>query len=163
PPGSGPASALPTCSGPGPGFAVGNATATADVMAPPDPLVREPRAAHRLGVEEVAAVDHQRVRHPALDRGPVELGELGPLGDEDGGVDAIERVDGGVAELNAREELARDALGDGVVAAHGRALTLEAGRENEARRLAHVVGVWLEGEPEQRDLAPDERAEVLRQ
>src|SRR5947209_5321743 len=50
-----------------------------------DALVREAGAAQQLGVEVVAAVDDERVGHPALDlAGPVELVELRPLGDEHG-------------------------------------------------------------------------------
>ena len=53
--------------------------------------------------------------------------------------------------------------GDRVVHAHVRALALEPARQHEARGLADVVGVRLEGHAEQRDLLADQRAEVLLQ
>src|SRR6187402_1961564 len=53
---------------------------------PADALVLEARGDERVRVEEVAAVDDQRPAHPLRRRLPVKLGELAPLGDEDGGV-----------------------------------------------------------------------------
>src|SRR5712691_5267703 len=58
---------------------------------PPDALVLEARRPDGDRVEEVAPVDDQATAHPLGDRGPVELAELGPLGDQDGGVGAGQR------------------------------------------------------------------------
>src|SRR5205823_7202150 len=70
-----------------------------EVARPPDALEREAGRAEQLHVEEVAAVDDQRARHPLLDlTPPVELAELRPLGDEDGGVGAGERVERRLAD-----------------------------------------------------------------
>ena len=52
-------------------------------------LVLEACASEQSRVEEVATVDQQRSRHPLGGGGPVELGELGPLGDQDRSVGAI--------------------------------------------------------------------------
>src|SRR3954452_2897998 len=129
--------------------------------APPDALVGEPRAGDAVPVERVAPVDDEVAAHARGHLGPVEVGELRPFGDEH---DRVGAVDGGkrrVRELDALHEPARGVLGDGVVGAHPRAVGLQPSREHERGRLAHVVGVGLEREPEQRDLAPDERPEVL--
>src|SRR5215207_3724685 len=59
---------------------------------PADPLVGESGVHESFAVEEVAAIDHQRHAHAALDlAGPVELSELGPLGHEHHGVGAVDR------------------------------------------------------------------------
>ena len=88
--------------------------------------------------------------------GPVELAELGPLGHQHGRVGAGQRIERGRRHLSAAQQLAGAACGLRVVHAHVRALALEPGREDEARGLAHVVGVRLEGDAEKRDLLPDE-------
>src|SRR5436853_3258483 len=128
---------------------------------PADALVRETLLLEEGTVEEVAPVDDERLAHPVLDRGPVELAELGPLRDEDGGVGIRESVVGRVAHLRAAQQVPGAIGGDRVVDAHVRALGLEPPGEHEARGLADVVGVRLERDAEQRDLLADERAEVL--
>ena len=67
---------------------------------PADALVLEAGAPGAGWVEEVAAVDQQRPRHPLRGGGPVELGELGPLGDQHRRVGAVERLQRRVAELD---------------------------------------------------------------
>ena len=114
-----------------------------------------------LSVQEVAAVDDERIAHPLAERLPVELGELRPLGHEHRRVGALQRLLGRSGELNAGQQLGGGALGHGVVAAHRRALAVEPGRQDQARRLAHVVGVRLERQSEERDRLAGERAEVL--
>ena len=91
----------------------------------------------------------------------VELGELGPLGDDHRGVGAGKHVDRRLAHLRARDQLARTVLRDRVVGLDPRALALEPRGKHDARCLAHVIGVGLERKAEQRDLLADERAEVL--
>ena len=59
-------------------------------------------------------------------------------------------------EARAAQHAASVVAGDGIVRANLGALSLEPRREHEARRLPDVVGVGLEGHPEQRDLAPHE-------
>src|SRR4051812_32950487 len=135
-----------------------------DVGGAADALVREARGHQRVAVEEVASVDDQRVSHALLDlTGPVELRELRPFGHENRTVSAVERVERAVAELGATDQLGRSPHCDRVVDAHVRALALEARSKHECRRLTDVVGVRLESQPEQRDLLPDERPEVLLQ
>ena len=65
------------------------------------------------------------------------------------------------AKSTPRDQLARLVLGDRVVGRDLRAVGLQPRGEHERGRLAHVVGVRLEGEPEQRDPLAHERAEVL--
>ena len=114
-------------------------------------------------VEEVPAVHDQRVRHPAGELLPIELAELRPLGDQDRRVGGVERLGGGSAQLDARQQLLGGALGNRVVGDHGRPLALEARGEHQARSLAHVIGVRLERQAEEGDPLPDQRAEVLGQ
>src|SRR6188472_3165117 len=62
---------------------------TACTTAPPsspDPLVDEPRGAHRLRVERVAPVDDDVAGHRLGGGGPVERPERVPLRDEHDGV-----------------------------------------------------------------------------
>ena len=72
---------------------------------PPDALVGVAGGAQARGIEEVTSVHDQRVRHPAGQLLPIELGELRPLGDQDRRVGALERRGGGVAQLDARQQL----------------------------------------------------------
>ena len=68
------------------------------------------------------------------------------------------------AKSMPRHELARLLLGDRVVGARRCAPSAcRRAREHERGRLAHVVGVRLERQAEQRDALADERAEVLLQ
>ena len=125
-----------------------------------DALVLEAGPDELLGVEEVAAIDDQRPRH-LLRRGPVELGELAPLGDEDGGVGALECLRRRGGHLDRAEQLRGALGGDRVIGDYLRPLALQARREDQAGGLAHVVGVGLEGKAEQGDPLADQRAEVL--
>ena len=125
------------------------------------PSYSKPAAAQRRRVEEVAAVDDQRPRHPLRHLGPVELGELAPLGDQDRGVGALERLQRRAGHLDRAEQFAGALAGDRVVGDHLRPLALQPRRQDQARGLAHVVGVGLEGEAEQRHALAEQRAEVL--
>ena len=130
---------------------------------PSDGLVDQARGARGLRVDEVAPVDEQRAAHRPLDAGEIELEELRPLRHQHDRIRPLDRLGRGRGERDAADQLARLLLGDRVVGAHARAGALQPRRQHERRRLAHVVGVRLEREPEQRDLLADERAEVLLQ
>ena len=80
-----------------------------------DPLVGEARGLEPPRIEEVAPVHDQRVRHPPGELLPVELGELGPFGDQDRRIGALERVDGRLSDLDLRQQLACSIPGDRVV------------------------------------------------
>src|SRR5438270_1050651 len=89
---------------------------TSACMSAADALVHVPRAAEQLAVEEVAAVDDERIGHPPLDlAGPVELAELRPLGDEHRGLGAVERVERRRGDDGCTEDLARADARDRVV------------------------------------------------
>ena len=90
-------------------------------------------------------------------RGPVELAELGPLGDDHGRVRAVERVERRLGDLDAVQM--RRAVGDRIPRRDLRALGQQATGEDEARRLAHVVRAGLEREPEERDPLAAKRPE----
>src|SRR2546421_12250316 len=77
-----------------------------DLARATDPLVVQAGGADRLRVQGVAAVDDQPPGHRLAHRGPVEVPELLPLGDQHdrvGVADAVERVAG---ELHAVDQLA---------------------------------------------------------
>ncbi len=122
-----------------------------------DSLVLEAAGAKGVGIERVAAVDEQRVPHP-LHRGrPVEIDELGPLGHEDRRIRVVERLEGGRGHVDSVEVVGP--VRHRIPRAHVRALGDQPTGEDETRRLAHVVGTGLEGEPEERDLLAAERAQ----
>ena len=103
-------------------------------------------------------------RMPSATAREVELAELRPLGDEHDGVGAVDAASARTATKSTPwSSLRASLLGDRVVGAHLRAGGLQPRGEHERGRLAHVVGVRLEREPEQRDLLADQRAEVLLQ
>src|SRR5436305_387079 len=131
----------------------------------PDALVGEAGGGQRVAVEEVAAVHQQGLLHQLLHVVlPVELRELGPLGDEHGAVGSVERLPRRATDANARAEHVGSSISRyGIVRPHVRALALEPPGEHEAGGLADVVGVGLEGHPEQRDLLAHQRPEVLLQ
>src|SRR4051794_3100267 len=134
---------------------------TAGPSPPPDALVDQAGRANGLRVERVAPVDEDRARHRIGDGLQVEALELVPLGDQHDRVGprhAAERV---VGEVEARHEPPRLVPRDRVLGAHVRAGGLEARAEHARRRLARVVGLRLEREPQQRDVLADERPEVL--
>src|SRR3954470_6436322 len=137
---------------------------TACMSAPsrsPDALVGQPGRRDGRGIERVAPVDDELAAHGLGHRVEVELFELVPLGDEHGRVGPGHRAERVVGELESRHQLARLLLGHRVVGADLRPRGLQARAEHERGRLAHVVGVGLEGQAEQGDLATHQRAEVL--
>src|SRR5947209_214853 len=109
---------------------------TSACMSAADPLVFEAGTTEQLGVEKVAPVDDQRVRHPLhhLAR-PVEIAELGPLGYEHDRVGALECFERGARQVRIAEHRARALARDRVVCADVRALALQASGEDETRRL----------------------------
>src|SRR5579884_265157 len=89
-----------------------NAPGPAPAESAADPLVDEARGLRLRTVDEVAAVDQDpAARHLGHPR-PVEVGELGPLGDDDEGVGPFGRLERRVGELDAVHQLARLLLGD---------------------------------------------------
>src|SRR3712207_3579048 len=73
--------------------------ASRPASAPADALVIEPGLAHDPRVEEVAPVDHELAAHTPGCIGPVEVGELGPLCDQDDRVCALDGGERVVGEL----------------------------------------------------------------
>src|SRR4051794_37659322 len=68
----------------------------------PDALVRVAGPREQLTVEEVAAVDHERLADPLLHVAlPVELAELGPLGDQHDRIRPVHRLARGDADPRA--------------------------------------------------------------
>ena len=120
---------------------------------PADALVGEPGRADRVGVEEVAAVDHEPAAHRAGDlarsRGRRTRATRSPARPRPRPATASARRR---LEVDALDQLARLLLGDRVVGPHARAGGVQPRGQHERRRLAHVVGVRLEREPEQGDL-----------
>src|SRR5919109_182760 len=125
-------------------------------------FVGEARRGQTVLVEEVPPVDDEGGSHPALDvPAPIELLELGPLGDQNHGVGAVERLDGAGADPGVSEDPARAVRGHRVIDADVCTLSLQPPGKDEAGRLADVVRVRLESHSQQRDLLPHERPQVL--
>src|SRR5207249_3942998 len=75
-------------------------------------------------------------------------------------VGVADGVEDAVGELDARQVFGAR---NGIPGAHRRAFREQAVRDHPARRLAHVVGVRLEGKSEQRYRRSAQRAEMLLQ
>jgi hypothetical protein len=116
---------------------------------PPDAVIGE--ALDLLGAIDVAQVDQDRLLHHRPQAFEIERPELSPFGDDDEGVGVLGAVIGPAGELDPADHLLGLRHSDGVVGAHPRAHVGERGDERDRRRLAHVVGVRLEGQPEDRD------------
>src|SRR5262245_4129561 len=123
-----------------------------------DAFVDEAEGLQRLGIEEVAAVDDDIAAHPPRRLRPVELADLGPLGDDDDAVRAVQRREGGIRNLDPVQM--GGPVGDRVPGRDLRALRAQPPGEDEARRLAHVVRAGLESEAQQCDPLAAERADT---
>ncbi len=123
----------------------------------PDAFVGETERAHLVGIQQVAPVHDHRASHALGRRGPVELAQLGPFGDDHRSVCAVERIECRLRDLDTVQ--VRLAVRNRVPCRDVRPLGEEPAREDEARRLTHVVGARLEREPEERDPLPTERSE----
>ena len=116
---------------------------------PADRLVLEARCRDGGRVEEVAPVDDERPRHRVAR--PRRSGDSRSSGHSvtiTAASASRTASSDGVAELDARQVVG---LRDRIPAAHLGALGDQARRDDAARRLAHVVGVRLEREAEERD------------
>ena len=122
----------------------------------PDPLVDEAGGPDARGIEEVSAVHEQRVRHPAAISSQASSANCAHSVTRIAASAPSSASSALAADLDAGEHLGARGLGDRVERDHCRALGLEARREHEARRLAHVVRVGLEREAEQGDALADE-------
>src|SRR5215218_996277 len=111
------------------------------------PLIGEAQATHLLGIEDIAQIDDARLAHHLLDTPRIEAAKLVPLGDHDQDIRLERRLVGGLGEGDALQDLAqlRHALW---IERHdpgpGR---LQRRHDVERGRIAHVVGVGLEGQP----------------
>src|SRR5438132_4133733 len=123
--------------------------------------IRETQASHEPRVVDVAAIDDDGVAHQLLDPRHVQLPELVPFRDED------ERVSTGGHRIRVLQILdlrkqdpgsldRRRVIGTDLGARREQDL-----RDVDARRLAHVVGVGLEGEAEETDDTSWELVEAL--
>ncbi len=126
-----------------------------------DGVVDEALGGDPLRLVEVAQVDHQRRREPRLELREVEGAELIPLGRDDDPVGALGGLVGVRAEGDRRQERLRRGHRRGVEGADRRAAFDEALDDRDRRRLAHVVGVALEGQAEHGDGLAGERPEGL--
>ena len=77
-----------------------------------------------------------------LDPSEVESAELVPLGDDDRRVRAFDASIGVVRELDAGKQRLCGSNAFRIVGDNVRARCLQLGQDDEARRVAHVVGSW---------------------
>ena len=123
------------------------------------PSYAEAGSAHIRGIEQVAAVDDQRRAHCLQRLGRRQALQLRPLGDDHrrvGSAHGVEhrRLDRDAGQLGM-------ALHERIPGSHVGALGDEPRGEDDRGRVAHVVRLRLEGQPEQRDRLPAQVAEVL--
>src|SRR6266851_2888144 len=108
-----------------------------------DAPVDEAAFAHRLGVEDVAAVDDHRTAHQAFDPIEVELAKLVPLGDDEQRVRTGGHGVGVLAILDRVHLRPEDRHRLGVVSADVGAFLHQVLDDVDRGCLADVVGVWL--------------------
>ena len=117
----------------------------------PDALIDKAERGHFLGAIDVAQIDDHGLRHLALQARQIERAVLHPLGHDHHGVGAAHAGIGIVAIFDIGQFAARLFHADRIVRAHLRAHVEQPGHQRDRRRLAHVVGVGLEGEAEHGD------------
>jgi hypothetical protein len=122
-----------------------------DGVAQADPLVVQARGGGGGRVDEVAPVHEQRPRHERCGGRPVQAPELRPLRDQHRRVGAVEGVLRFGGDGDAGEQWMVAGGKHGIVRAHVRTFVDETGREDDGGRLTEIVGLRLEGEPEQGD------------
>src|SRR5438477_8648953 len=88
------------------------------LLAPPDALVGQTRRPDRVWIEEVASVEQELASHAARHFGPIELGEVTPLGYQHNRIAALYAIEGGRAELDSRNQASGCIFGNGVEGAH---------------------------------------------
>ena len=117
----------------------------------PDAVVVEAPARHVVGLIDVAQVDQDRPRHHGLQAVEIERAELLPLGDDHQRVGAFRARVWPVAIGDVAEDGLRLLHAGRIVGADLRPHVLQRGDQRDRGRLAHVVGIRLEGEAEHRD------------
>ena len=125
----------------------------------PDADVLKPLRRHVGRPVDVAQIDDDGVRQRRLDAIEIERAELIPFGQDHHrvGIRRCRHRDRARSSSPAMSLRASVHAGR-IIGAHVRALRHERRHDHEARRLAHVVGVRLEGEPEHRDRLSPHRA-----
>src|SRR6185369_650742 len=127
-----------------------------------DAEVDEATLAHPYRVEDVTAVEDDRLTHQLLH--PLEVGptEVVPLGEDEESIGTLEGLVGrlGVADP-VTEVTLRHLRRHRVMGGEGRALAEETFEHHQRRSLAHIVGAGLEGEPPDGEVLPGEVAVVL--
>ncbi len=119
-----------------------------------DAEVREAVPGHGVGVEEIASVDDDGIAQGLLESGEVECGELAPVGEDEqcvccfgGGVGVC-----GEAEMRGGgDDGGGPRHGCGIVGGDGASFGEEHVDEIDGGRLSDVVGLALEGQPEDAD------------
>src|SRR6266511_2438920 len=129
---------------------------------PSDRVILEAEATHALRLPEVAPVEDQGALELAAQPLEVEVLELVPLRHQHHRVGAVGRLVGRVAERDGgRQEPLRIVHGRRVVGADPGAGRVQELDDLHALGLAHVVGVGLEGQTQDRDRLVVEGTEGL--
>src|SRR5215472_11589630 len=125
---------------------------------------------HLLGFVDVAPIDENGAAHHTLNLWHIERFELVPLGHHYQRVGIFCYSISIFAESNivkadtlAFESLAPGLQRDRVVDTHQRPLACYPTDNVDRSRLAHIVGIWLEGQAEDTDGAAAQRAEDVGQ
>ena len=117
----------------------------------PTPLVNKAERRHLRRAIYIAQVDDHRLRQFALQPFKVEGAVLHPFRHHHHGVRAANAGVGIVAIFDIGQFAARLFHADGIVRPHLGAQVEQPGHQRDRRRLAHVVGVGLEGQAEHGD------------
>src|SRR5262245_30929357 len=116
-----------------------------------DALVDEAVRFHFGRAIDIAQIDHDRVRHLRLQAIEVKCAKLSPLRDKHQRIGTAGAEIGVVVILDIRQLLLRLFHADRIVRPYLCAHVEQAGHQRDRRRLAHVVGIRLEGQPEDGD------------
>src|SRR2546423_2347146 len=125
--------------------------------------ISETETPQQGGVVDVAPVDDDRSAHQLFHSCHVQLPELVPLGDEHERIRTGGHLVRVLPIFHFRQQHLRALDRGRVVSANFGAGSEQDARNVDARRLAHVVGVRLEGEPKQSDDATGQLLEQLAQ
>ena len=100
---------------------------------------------------DVAQIHHQRRLQRRLHLGEVQGAEFVPFGQDHHAVGAFQRVIGVLRRDPGSDAWRASLCAFRIIGADGGAGLLQIGQDHQAGRIAHVVGVGLEGQAQHRD------------
>src|SRR3954464_7896698 len=121
----------------------------------PDRMIPHAQLPHLLDVVKISAIDDDRLLERALYPLEIRMAILVPIRDHDQRVRALERLIVSLSIIySVAEQTPRMVEGSRVVRTDRNTLAQQRIDERQRRRLTHIVGSGLEGEPPHRDATP---------